>query len=64
MYGIVEQALDEATGRSSKGWALVLLAFAIGGAVAVWLSRRCAQSSTDVTAPTGGSVDENAPSID
>ena len=64
MNEIVEQALDETSGRSSKRWALVLLALVIGGAVAVWLSRRGAQSSTDVAPPTAGSADENAPSLD
>ena len=64
MNGIVDEALDEAVGRSSKRWALVLLALVIGGAVAVWLSRRNAQSSTAVAPPTAGSADENAPSPD
>jgi hypothetical protein len=62
--GIVDEALDEAVGRSSKRWALVLLAFVVGGAVAVWLSRRSPQSSTDVALPTAGSAAENAPSLD
>ena len=65
MNEIVEQALDEAAGRSSKRWALVLLAFVIGGAVAVLAVPPHAQSSTDVAPPAAGSADEeDASSLD
>jgi hypothetical protein len=40
MNGIVEEALDEAIGGSSRKWALLLFAFVAGGAVALWLARR------------------------
>ena len=43
MNGIVDEALDEAMGRSSKRWVLVLLALVVGGLVAWCLARRARQ---------------------
>ena len=40
MNGILEEATAEAVGASSKRWALLLIAFVIGGAVALWLVKR------------------------
>jgi hypothetical protein len=38
--GILEEAVEEAVGASSKKWALLLVAFVAGGAVVLWLVRR------------------------
>jgi hypothetical protein len=40
MNGILEEAVDEAIGGSSKSKALLLIAFVAGGAVALWLVHR------------------------
>jgi len=40
MTEILDEAFDEAIGRSSKRWALLLLAFVLGGALAFWLVQR------------------------
>jgi hypothetical protein len=37
---ILEEAVDEAIGASSKRWALLLIAFVAGGVTVVWLVRR------------------------
>ena len=37
---LVDEALDEVVGRSSRKWALLLVAFAAGAAAAVVLARR------------------------
>jgi hypothetical protein len=38
--GILEEAVEEAVGASSRKWALLLVAFVAGGAFALWLVRR------------------------
>jgi hypothetical protein len=47
---IVDEALDEAIGRSNKKWALVLLALVAGATVAFWMTRR-ARSTEPADAP-------------
>jgi len=37
---IIEEAMDEASGASSKRWALLLLVLVAGGVIALWLSKR------------------------
>jgi hypothetical protein len=37
---VYEEAFEEAIGRSSKRWALRLVAFVAGAAAAVWLASR------------------------
>ena len=37
---IVEEALEEAVGRSSKKWALVVVALVVGALAACWWMRR------------------------
>jgi hypothetical protein len=38
--GILDVAVEDAVGVSSKKWALRLIAFVAGGAVVLWLVRR------------------------
>ena len=45
---IVDEAVDEAVGRSSKKWALVLLALVVGAAVAFWLTHRARSTESAV----------------
>ena len=40
MNDLLEEALEEAVGASSKRWALILIAFVIGGVLALWLAQR------------------------
>ncbi len=42
----VEEVIDETVGRSSKKWALVLLALAAGALVALWLTRGSRSAET------------------
>jgi hypothetical protein len=44
---VLGEAVDEARGASSKRWALLLLPLLAGAAVAVWLLRRRAGSTSD-----------------
>ena len=46
---VLDEALDEAVGRSSKKWALVLLALVVGAAVAFWLTHRARSTESAVT---------------
>ena len=52
---IVEEALNEAVGKSSKKWALIVLALVVGAMVALLISRRtrslepAAQADTETT---------------
>ena len=50
MDQVLEEALDEATGASSKRWALLLLVFVAGGILALWLAKRARSVEADVTA--------------
>jgi hypothetical protein len=46
---VLEEAVDEATGRSNKKWALVLVAFAVGGIIgAIIVKRRRDRPSTEL----------------
>ena len=54
---IVEEAVDEAIGRSSKRWALVLLLFLVGGLVGLWLANRSHAASPDESSALTGSTD-------
>jgi hypothetical protein len=37
---LVAETIDQLTGRSHKKWAVMLLAFVLGAAVAAWLIRK------------------------
>ena len=45
---VLDEALDEAVGRSSKKWALVLVALVVGAAVAFWLTHRARSTESAV----------------
>ncbi len=45
---IVDEALDEAGGRSGKKWALVLLALVAGAMVAFWTTHRAGPTASAV----------------
>ena len=45
---VLDEALDEAVGRSSKKWALVLLALVAGAAVAFWMTHRARSTESAV----------------
>jgi hypothetical protein len=40
MHELLDEALDEATGRSSRRFALVLVCLLFGAVLALWLTRR------------------------
>ncbi len=45
---VLEEAVDEVVGRSNKKWALVLVAFLVGGVIgAVIVKRRREQAGTE-----------------
>jgi hypothetical protein len=54
---IVEEALDEAFGRSSKRWALLHLAVMVGGLVALWLAKRSRRATPEASTALDGSTD-------
>ena len=43
---VLEEAIKETVGRSSKKWALVLVAFVVGATAAFWLIRQARSAST------------------
>jgi hypothetical protein len=61
--GIVDEALDEATGRSSKRWGLVLLALVVGGVVAWCLARRAREGPLEELGEAA-SVGDSGPGTD
>lgn len=46
MSAVLEEAIKETVGRSSKKWALVLVAFVVGATAAFWLIRQARSAST------------------
>jgi hypothetical protein len=50
MSGVLEEAVEEALGVSSKKWALLLLAFVAGGTAALWMVHR--QHGADTSGDT------------
>jgi len=60
-----EELVDEALGTSSKRWALLLLAVAVGAAIALWLTGRShgqVQEATPPPEPTSAD-DERGPAV-
>jgi hypothetical protein len=55
MHEILDEALDEATGRSSKRWALVVVCVVLGAVLALWLTGRRLH---DVRVPPTGETSE------
>jgi hypothetical protein len=47
----VDEVIEEATGASSKKWAMVISALVVGAALAVWLSRRVRSGQSATTNP-------------
>jgi hypothetical protein len=47
MSELIEEAVDEALGTSSKKWALILIALVVGAALALWLSSRGSSGEPD-----------------
>jgi hypothetical protein len=50
MSDVIDEAIEEAMGTSSKKWALVLLALVVGAALAVWLTKRGSSGEPDLAA--------------
>ena len=50
MSDVIDEAIEEAMGTSSKKWALVLLALVVGAALAVWLTKRGSAGESDLAA--------------
>ena len=50
----VDEVIDEAVGSSSKKWALLLVAVAVGAAFAFWIVRRAAAGRSLDAAPPAG----------
>lgn len=48
---VIDEAIDEATGRSPKRWALIVVAFVAGVMVAVWLTRRSRSADSATVRP-------------
>ena len=48
---VIDEAIDEATGTSSKKWALMLVVFVAGATVAMWLTRRSRSAETPTLGP-------------
>ena len=47
---IVQEALEEAVGRSSKKWALVVVALVVGALAASWWMRRAGSIEMSIAA--------------
>jgi len=47
----VDEVIDEAIGPSSKKWAMVISAFVVGAALALWMSRRVRSGRSGGTNP-------------
>jgi hypothetical protein len=50
MSDVIDEAIDEALGTSSKKWALILLALVVGAAIALWLTKRRSAGEPELTA--------------
>jgi hypothetical protein len=59
---VLGEAVDEASGASSKRWALLLLALLTAAAVPVWLRRRRAGSTSGQALEPAADTSENAES--
>lgn len=51
---IIEEAIDEASGASSKRWVLVLLVLVAGGVIALWLSKRARSIESELAIDAAG----------
>ena len=51
---IIEEAIDEASGASSKRWALLLLVLVVGGVIALWLSKRARSIESELAIDAAG----------
>ena len=56
MNEIVAEAIEEATGSSSKRWALLLVGFVAGVVFAVWVSKRVGSGPGEPDEPEGQQV--------
>ena len=51
---IIDEAIDEASGASSKRWALLLLVLVAGGVIALWLSKRARSIESELAIDAAG----------
>ena len=51
---IIDEAIDEASGASSKRWALLLLVLVVGGVIALWLSKRARRIESELAIDAAG----------
>jgi hypothetical protein len=51
---IIDEAIDEASGASSKRWALLLLVLVMGGVIALWLSKRARSIESELAIDAAG----------
>ena len=60
MTEIIDEAIDEAVGRRSKRWPLLLVALVVGSAVAVWLVQRSRGAGVELDSATSPASEADA----
>ena len=65
MESLLEEIIDEATGKSRKKWALLLVAMIAGAFLALWLTRRSSSTDTDPApaTPVANTSTESTPAV-
>jgi hypothetical protein len=61
--GVLQEAVDELSGRSRRKWAVVLLAFIVGGVVAAAVIRSRKRRAAEFAGSTGAGSDTQSDTV-